>query len=306
MDSSVKRDNNSNINTLDSLFNISDYSRNNASILEKSMMLQYSLSSEFNKTIKVKQNYSRIYDNICIPYKANYEKVIVASYLQDNELLNNSYKELKVKEDLKNIINKKKIIEKFDSINKKIRRLKGLEENNTYDNLINECIVDATIEIINKERPYGESGEPFPFSKREREICFKYNRNDPKPLMKHVYKSLKIMLFGKGNIIKENSPIFDKNDPFLMNIFKKEMENENIWNELEIQEEQVKSMVSNVIFEQLINEVIEILEHIQLNRKKPELYQNKSIYACDEIPRLSFQMISNNTENYEAEDIVSS
>ena len=61
-----------------------------------------------------------------------------------------------------------------------------------------------------------------------------------------------------GNVIKENSPIFDKNDPFLMNIFKKEMENENIWNELEIQEEQVKSMVSNVIFEQLINEVIEI------------------------------------------------
>ena len=329
---SIKKENNSDINTLDSLLNLSDYSRNNASILEKSMFLQYSLSSEFNKTIKerkntlesnlynnyiidkfillickeIRQNYSRIYDNICIPYKANYEQVIVASYLQDNELLNNSYKELKVKEDLKNIINKKKIIEKFDSMNKKIRRLKGLEENNIYDNFINECIIDATIEIINKERSYGISGEPFPFSKREREICFKYNRNDPKPLMKHVYKSLKIMLFGKGNIIKENSPIFDKNDPFLMNIFKKEMENENIWNELEIQEEQVKSMVSNVIFEQLINEVIEILEHVQLNRKKPELYQNKSIYACDEIPRLSFQMISSNSENDEVEDIVSS
>ena len=91
-----------------------------------------------------------------------------------------------------------------------------------------------------------------------------------------------------------------------MNIFKREMENENIWNELEIQEEQVKSIASNIIFDQLINEVIEILEHVQLNRKKPELYQNKSIYACDEIPRLSFQMISNNTENDEADaDLVS-
>jgi len=119
--------------------------------------------------------------------------------------------------------------------------------------------------------------------------------------MRHVYKSLKEMLFGKGNVIKENSPIFDKNDPFLMNIFKKEMENENIWNELEIQEEQVKSIASSIIFDQLINEVIEILEHVQLNRKKPELYQNKSIYACDEIPRLSFQMISNNTENEETD-----
>ena len=329
--------NNNNISesnfSLDSLSNLSlsDYSQNSNQILEKSMILQYTISSEFNKTIKerkneletnlynnyiidklillifkeIKQNYCRIYENISVPYKANYEQVIVASYLQDNELLNKSYKELKVKEDLKNIINKKKIIEKFNSINRKMRKLKGLEENNNYDNIINECIIDATIEIINKERPYGEIGEPFPFSKREREISFKYNKTDPKPLMKHIYKSLKKMLFEKGCIIKENSPIFDKNDPFLMNIFKKEMENENIWNELEIQEEQVKSIASNIIFDQLINEVIEILEHVQLNRKKPELYQNKSIYACDEIPRLSFQMISNNTENDETEaDVV--
>ena len=332
LNSLLNNNNSETNNTLDSLINLSlsDYAQNNSQILEKSMVLQYSLSSEFNKTIKekknaiesnlynncildklillickeIKQNYSRIYDNISIPYKANYEQVIVASYLQDNELLNNSYKELKVKEDLKNIINKKKIIEKFNSINQKIRKLKGLEENNSFDNNINECIIDATIEIINKERPYGESGEPFPFSKREREICFKYKKDDPKPLMRHVYKSLKRMLFEKGSIIKENSPIFDKNDPFLMNIFKKEMENENIWNELEIQEEQVKSIASNIIFDQLINEVIEILEHVQLNRKKPELYQNKSIYACDEIPRLSFQMVSNNTDDNEA-DIVS-
>ena len=287
------------------------------------MIFQYSISSEFNKTIKdkknkletnlyneyiiekfillilkeIKKNYSRIYENISVPYKANYEQIIVASYLQDNELLNDCYKELKVKEDLKNIINKKEILEKFNTINRKIRKKKGLEENNYYDNLINECIVDATIEILNKERAYGEQGEPFPFSKRAKELCFKYNKDDPKPLMRHVYKEIKRMLFGKGNIIKENSPIFDKNDPFLMNIFKKEMEGEDIWSDLEIQEEQVKSIASSIIFEQLINEVIEILEHVQLNRKRPELYQDKSIYACDDIPRLSFQMISSNTEN---------
>ena len=198
---------------------------------------------------------------------------------------------------MKNILNKKELLEKFSAINKKIRKKKGLEEDNHYDNLINECIIDATIEILNKERAYGEQGEPFPFSKRGKELCFKYNRNDPKPLMRHVYKEIKKMMFGKGNIIKENSPIFDKNDPFLMNIFRKEMEGQDIWSELEIQEEQVKSIASSIIFEQLINEVIEILEHVQLNRKRPELYQDKSIYACDDIPRLSFQMISTNTEN---------
>ena len=308
-------------NTLESLTGSSMI--DSSQLLEKSMIFQYSISSEFNKTISEKKNkletnlyneyiieklillilkeiknkYGRIYDNISIPYKANYEQIIVASYLQDNELLNNCYKELKVKEDLKNILNKKELLEKFNSINKKIRKKKGLEEDNHYDNLINECIIDATIEILNKERAYGEQGEPFPFSKRGKELCFKYNRNDPKPLMRHVYKEIKKMLFGKGNIIKENSPIFDKNDPFLMNIFRKEMEGQDIWSELEIQEEQVKSIASSIIFEQLINEVIEILEHVQLNRKRPELYQDKSIYACDDIPRLSFQMISTNTEN---------
>ena len=308
-------------NTLESLTGSS--LAENSQLLEKSVIFQYSISSEFNKTIKeqknkletnlyndyiieklillickeIQKNYSRIYDNICIPYKANYEQIIVASFLQDNELLNDCYKELNVKEELKNILNKNEILEKFSKINKKIRKKKGLEEDNFYDNLINECIIDATVEIINKERYYGEQGEPFPFSKREKILVFKYKKDDPKPLMRHVYKEIKKMLFGKGNIIKENSPIFDKNDPFLMNIFKKEMENKNIWSELEIQEEQVKSIASSVIFEQLINEVIEILEHVQLNRKRPELYQDKSIYACDDIPRLSFQMISTNTEN---------
>ena len=201
-------------NTLESLTGSSMI--DSSQLLEKSMIFQYSISSEFNKTISEKKNkletnlyneyiieklillilkeiknkYGRIYDNISIPYKANYEQIIVASYLQDNELLNNCYKELKVKEDLKNILNKKELLEKFNSINKKIRKKKGLEEDNYYDNLINECIIDATIEILNKERAYGEQGEPFPFSKRGKELCFKYNRNDPKPLMRHLIKMI--------------------------------------------------------------------------------------------------------------------
>lgn len=50
-----------------------------------------------------------------------------------------------------------------------------------------------------------------------------------------------------------------------------------------------------MVLEQLLNEVVEILEHVQLSRRKPQLYQNKSIYACEDIPRLSFQQYT--TEN---------
>jgi len=44
-----------------------------------------------------------------------------------------------------------------------------------------------------------------------------------------------------------------------------------------------------MVLEQLLNEIVEILEHVHLSRTKPDLYQHKSIYACEDIPRLSFQ-----------------
>ena len=61
------------------------------------------------------------------------------------------------------------------------------------------------------------------------------------------------------------------------------------WKNLEMEETQLKVESTEIILDQLYNEVIEILEHIQYNRISPELYQNKSIYACEEIPKLSFQ-----------------
>lgn len=57
----------------------------------------------------------------------------------------------------------------------------------------------------------------------------------------------------------------------------------------------MKLELSEMVLEQLLNEVVEILEHVQLSRRRPNLYQYKSIYACEDIPRLSFQQY--NTEN---------
>ena len=66
-------------------------------------------------------------------------------------------------------------------------------------------------------------------------------------------------------------------------------EEDYLWKNLEMEETQLKIEISDSIIDQLYSEVIEILEHIQLNRKKPELYLNKSIYGCENMPRLSFQ-----------------
>ena len=81
-----------------------------------------------------------------------------------------------------------------------------------------------------------------------------------------------------------------------MNILKKDLqENECQWEDIEIVETQSKLEVTELILDQLNNEIIEILEHVQLSRKRPDLYQDKSIYACEDIPKLSFQLTT--TEN---------
>ena len=67
-----------------------------------------------------------------------------------------------------------------------------------------------------------------------------------------------------------------------------------------MEETQLKVEVTEMIMDQLYNEIIEILEHVQYSRKRPDLYQYKSIYACEEIPKLSFQVTS--TENLDSGD----
>jgi hypothetical protein len=73
------------------------------------------------------------------------------------------------------------------------------------------------------------------------------------------------------------------------------IDNDEVWKNFELEETQIKLELSEMVLEQLLNEVVEILEHVQLSRRRPNLYQYKSIYACEDIPRLSFQQY--NTEN---------
>ena len=103
----------------------------------------------------------------------------------------------------------------------------------------------------------------------------------------------------------ENLPgeiISSEREKRLIKTIKTELEDgDYLWRNLEMEETQLKVEVSDCIAEQLYNEVIEILEHIQLSRNKGELYHYKSIYACDEMPKLSFQQTTT-TENAEGEE----
>jgi hypothetical protein len=290
--------------------------------LNESFMSQLSYNSEFNKTIKdkkreqaigiyvqkigpklielicdeIRKKYNSIYDNISTPLRTNFKEIIIALELKDNEQLKQNYRILKVKKELKDTISREKIINKFGIINKKIRKKYNQDNiDESFDIFLNLSVIDTAIELINKERIYGEIGEPYTFkSIRTREIMFKYNRNDPKKLVDLVYKSLMEYLNNPIFLIKDS--VINADEKKIIKCFKKDLEeNECQWEDMEIVETQSKLEVNELILDQLYNEMIEILEHVQLSRKRPELYQNKSIYACEDIPKLSFQMTT--TEN---------
>lgn len=107
---------------------------------------------------------------------------MVALELQNGEMIRDNYKRSYFKEEIKDIIDKNKILKKIEPINKEIRNNDNILDDNYYDRNMNECIIDTAIEIIKNERMYGEDGEPLPWGGRTRELIYKYEKNNPKKI----------------------------------------------------------------------------------------------------------------------------
>ena len=140
-----------------------------------------------------------------------------------------------------------------------------------------------------------------------REIEFKYEKNNPYKLADYVCKNLYGYLKKKVGLICDNydcipiGEINNEREKRLVKIIRNELdEGDYLWKNLEMEETQLKVEITDNIMDQLYNEIIEILEHIQLNRNKSELYHHKSIYACEDMPKLSFQQTT--TENVDLDE----
>lgn len=64
---------------------------------------------------------------------------------------------------------------------------------------------------------------------------------------------------------------------------------DDYWNNYDIEETTIRLDLTECLFDMLLNETVEIIEHVNLSRVAPQEYQYKSIYACDDLPKLSFQ-----------------
>ena len=325
--------NNSLANSCNSAGNIRDVHHSRSSLsqislhedlfsLNDSLNSNYSVFSVFNKTIKDKKKehslhlyfnkicpklisylhseiikkYSKIYDNISIEKKNNSEKLMISLVLQDAQMLRNNYRRITCKESLEKILDKKEILKTFAKFNKQIRQEDNITTDNYYDNMLNECILETTLELIEKERYYGETGNPLKWSNRTRDIKFNWEKNDSKKFADYICKNILKIIHNRIGLINDNYSYLNQDEinyereKRLLATIKGDLNKSEVqWKNLEMEETQLKVESSEIILDQLYNEVIEILEHIQYNRISPELYQNKSIYACEEIPKLSFQ-----------------
>ena len=325
--------NNSLANSCNSAGNIHDSHHSRSSLsqislhedlfsLNDSLNSNYSVYSVFNKTIKDKKKehslhlyfnkicpklisylhseiikkYPKIYENISTEKKNNSEKLMISLVLQDAQMLRNNYRRITCKESLEQILDKKEILKNFAKLNKKIRQDDNITTDNYYDNMLNECVLETALELIEKERYYGETGNPLKWSNRIRDIKFKYEKTDAKKFADFICKNILKIIHNRIGLINDNYSYLSQDEinyereKRLLTTIKGDLnKSEYQWKNLEMEETQLKVESTEIILDQLYNEVIEILEHIQYNRISPELYQNKSIYACEEIPKLSFQ-----------------
>jgi hypothetical protein len=87
-----------------------------------------------------------------MPFKSDSKEVILGLSLRDRNRLKQSYKYLEKPDNAKNFVNKKSLLENFENVNKIIREDDNIITDNYYDNILNECLVDAANEILEKER----------------------------------------------------------------------------------------------------------------------------------------------------------
>ena len=263
---------------------------------------------------EVDKNYSNILKNIKQPFKIDESKLMNNILLKkENELVEQDLNNIYENKNLENheFLNKNKIIKDFEPINKKIRKENNNEQENKYDTILNECLVDAANELIEKERNYGKIGQPLKWSIRNRNVDFKYGNDEiSKKKFKHnISKQLRHLNNYKMALIPENYENIDlelinndRDKKFYKSISEELKDDEDQWKNFEVGETKVKLILSKIILDQLLNEIVEILEHVYYSRKDPIKYQNKSIYACEDIPRLSFQNTTENNNNTNNEE----
>jgi hypothetical protein len=264
----------------------------------------------------IDENYSSIIDNLKIPFMKDDKEIIQdLSYIVTYETINNN----SVINYEPKFLNKEQIKKEFISKNILTDFNKNLEKecklyHKFYFKYLNSCVLDSANEVISDKRLYGNIGEPLIWSNRARHLEYKYKNTQmyKELFIKDIINELKNNFFEKIGAFIENtenlnlSQFSKERDNKYNQSIKNELKKTNLYEKMDEQETIVKIIISKVLMYQLLNEVVEILEHVQNSRKFPEKYMYQSIFACDNIPILNFQKknLEKNIDDEKCQDLI--
>ena len=296
----------------DSLINTSVFMKTVQEIKKDEKLCYYDkkILPKFLEVIKnnITKKYYEIIKELNIPLKIDEEKLMVDLSSQITfKKINDKNSKFDIDIHYLNEKIKKKIFLDEEILNK------FNEENNFEENVqnLNKCIFDAVNELIQDKRIYGKLGEPLSWSLRTKEIEYKYKdtRFFKDIFANNIIKEINDLTNFKLGLISENqehlnsSQISKDREIKFNKSINKELKQDERWGTYEEEETIVKLMATKIIMNQLLNEVVEILEHVQFSRKRPEKYNFKSIFSCENIPLLSFQNELANRMNKKVEKI---
>jgi hypothetical protein len=162
---------------------------------------------------EIEENYQSILTNLTVPLGHNNTEIIQSLITRDQAVMKRNYKILPKDVEVKanNLIDKKKVLFEFEQVNKNIREDDNITSDNYYDNTLNECMVDAAVELLNKERVYGELGEPLPWSNRTRNVMYKYGNSQigRSNMKKNIARELGEVIGNKMGLISDNHEYLD-------------------------------------------------------------------------------------------------
>ena len=283
------------------IFSSSTYSIFNKTTFEKKKELNENfffdkILPKLIKTIKgiLINKYFLIFNYISAPININIKDILTSLNELNTDSIINIYKKELIKDNFDDIIQKKIILNKLNTITNEIRNKFFMESELIYDKILNKCIIDFIIELIKKEKLLYNMNENHLLSygqkyimKNEHNIVLSNN----KKFANYICKSLLILLktkLGKKpyelNLIDEDK-IKEENEITLNNEIKKEiLDNEREDNNnLKIEEVKIEFKIAENIFDILLKETAQILENIQYSRKLLNNNYNENYSKNDDI-----------------------
>ena len=237
--------------------------------------------------------YQIIYEYIISPVKIKIEDFLLTLKIEDRETAIKQYKKELFKEKFDELINKKMLLNKINNVTNEIRKKYCLENEYNHDKILNECIVDSIIELINNTKlsyNFEEAKLIFNEENLYLQSQIKTILKDKNKFVNHLCKSLLSLLEKKlgqkqneFDLVDEDK-IKEKNEIKLNNEIKEEIKEKDneILNNYKLEETKIKFEVSEYIFDILLKETVDILDNIQNSRKYLKYDFNSSIFQREE------------------------